>query len=99
MGMVKALAFASLALLAGTLGGCKDITKDAQGLAERACACHDKACADRVVDDLVDLFKSNPHAASDEAKMQEAGKKLGTCAVTAGASVDEITAKLKPFTE
>jgi hypothetical protein len=95
--MLKALCFASMAVLAVAAAGCKDITKDAQVLADRACACKDKACADQVIDDLANLFKDNKHAASDEAKMQEAGKKIGQCAIAAGANIDDMLAKLKPY--
>ena len=94
--MLKALCFVSLAALGLGATGCKDITKDAEALAERACACKDKACADKVIDDLATLLQDNKHAGVDEERVKAAGAKIGTCAMAAGADSAEMAAKIKP---
>ena len=95
--MLKALCFVSLTVLSLSATGCKDITKDAEALADRACACKEKACADKVVDDLVDLLKNNKHAGGDEARVEKAGERIGMCAVQAGADANDLVAKMKQF--
>jgi hypothetical protein len=97
MAMLRALCFASLTVLSLSAAGCKDITNDAEAIADRACACKDKTCSDKAIDDLVDLFKNNKHAASDEARMTKVGKRIGQCAITAGTTADDLLAKLKPY--
>jgi len=77
--------------------GPANITKDTEALADRACACKNKACADKVIDDLVDLLKHNKQAAGDESRVQKAGERIGTCAVQAGADANQMVAKMKQF--
>ncbi len=100
--MLKALCFVSLAALGLAGTGCKDITKDAEALADRACACrdkHDKACADKVIEDLAALLQENKHASVDEDRVKAAGAKIGTCAIEAGVDSQEMDAKVKPAAE
>jgi hypothetical protein len=75
--------------------GCSDASKQLEALADRACACKDKACADKVVDDLVAFAKDNKNARGDEAKAKAAGERLGKCVITAGADPSEFMTKMK----
>jgi hypothetical protein len=74
--------------------GCSDVSKQLEGLADRACACKDKACADKVIDDLVTFMKDNKNARGDEEKAKAAGQRLGMCVVTAGADPSEFMKKM-----
>jgi hypothetical protein len=85
-------------LLVGLLAftGCsKDVTKDIENLADRACACKDAACADKVVDELVELAEKNKDAKGDESRANAAARKLGECVVKAGIDLDKFQAKMK----
>ncbi len=76
--------------------GCgKDVTKDIEALADRACACKDAACADKVVDDLLTLAQNNKKAKGDSDKTNAAAKKLGECAIKAGIDPEKFVAKMK----
>jgi len=75
--------------------GCSDASKKLEGLADRACACKDKACADKVIDDLVSFMKENKNARGDEEKAKAAGQRLGQCVITAGADPTEFMTKMK----
>jgi hypothetical protein len=74
--------------------GCSDASKDVEKLADRACACKDKACADKVVDDLVTFVKANKNARGDEEKAKKAAERLATCAITAGSDPSALVEKL-----
>ncbi len=75
--------------------GCTDASKKLDELADRACACKDKACADKVIDDLVSFMKDNKNARGDEDKAKAAGQRLGQCVITAGADPSEFMTKMK----
>jgi hypothetical protein len=75
--------------------GCSDASKDIEKLADRACACTDKACADKVIDDLVTFAKENKNARGDEKKATEAAGRLATCAIKAGADPSAMVTKMK----
>ena len=75
--------------------GCHDASKDIEKLADRACACKDKACADKVIDDLVDFAKNNKNARGDENKAKEYAERLGTCAIKAGVDPQGLIDKMK----
>jgi hypothetical protein len=69
-------------LLLGTVlaAGCaKDVTKELEEFADRACACKDKACGKAVVDDLLKLADDNKNVKGDEAKSAAAARKMGEC--------------------
>lgn len=74
--------------------GCsKDVTKDIEGLADRACACADKkdtACGKGVLADLVKLTEAT-NVKGDERKSAEAAKRLGECLERSGVSGLEIS--------
>lgn len=76
--------------------GCsKDITKDIENLADRACACKDAPCAEKVVDDLLALADKNRKARGDEDKAQAAARRLGECVIKAGMDPDKFMAQMK----
>jgi hypothetical protein len=75
--------------------GCSDASKDVEKLADRACACKDKACAEKVIDDLVTFAKENKNARGDEKKATEAAQHLATCAIKAGADPSAMVEKMQ----
>jgi hypothetical protein len=83
----------SLACLVGA--GCSDASKQVESLADRACACKDKACADKVVDELVAFMKDNKNARGDQEKAKVAAQRLGQCVITAGVDPTEFMTKIK----
>ncbi len=91
--MLRIAILASLVLAAACSK--KDITADVEALAERACACTDAACADKVVDDLLALAEANKNPGGDQKRTSAAGQKLGGCAVKAGVDPKALVAKLK----
>jgi hypothetical protein len=76
--------------------GCRDLTKDVEKLADRVCACKDKACADPLVEEFLRFIKEHKNDRGDEERARAAGKRFGECAVNAGvdakAFVDRIQA-------
>jgi hypothetical protein len=87
-------AFLLLAFL-GVAGCGKDITKDMEALADKACACTDKDCATKVLDDLVKLGSDNSNARGDQEKLAKAAQKFGECVVKAGVPPQELLEKMK----
>ena len=77
------------------VAGCSDASKEVDKLADKACACKDKECAEKVVDDLVAFAKDNKDARGDVKKAAEAAQRLATCAIKAGADPTAMVAKLK----
>ena len=75
--------------------GCTDASKKVEELADQACACKDKACADKVIDDLVSFAKDNKNARGDEKKAAAAAERLATCAIKAGADPMTMVNKMK----
>lgn len=75
--------------------GCRDVSKDIEALADRACACTDKVCAEKVVDDLVTFAKTHKNAKGDEDRAAKAAAKMMKCAVAAGADAVVLAAKMK----
>jgi len=75
--------------------GCSDASKKVEELADRACACKDKACADKVIDDFVEFAKENKNARGDEKKAGEAAERLLSCVVKAGADPTALADKMR----
>lgn len=75
--------------------GCGDASKHIEALADRACACADKACVETVVDDLVAFAKEHKTARGDEARAAKAAERMMRCAIKAGADANGLMAKLK----
>jgi hypothetical protein len=79
--------------------GCHDAAKDIEKLADRACACKDKACAEKVVDDFAEFAKANKNAKGDEEKAAKEFGRLMECATKAGADMGTMMSKLKDLGE
>ncbi|HEY0254631.1 MAG TPA: hypothetical protein VGC41_24055 [Kofleriaceae bacterium] len=75
--------------------GCGDASKKVEELADRACACKDKACADGVIDDFVTWAKENKNARGDQKKAEAAVQKMMSCAMKAGGDPSSMLDKLK----
>lgn len=87
----------ALLFVAGlSLFGCKDATKEIENLADRACACKDAECGNKV---LADLGKFDKNARGDEKRAQVAGEKLAKCLLEAGVSPDELVKTLQSLAE
>jgi hypothetical protein len=76
------------------VAGCaKDVTKDIEGLADRACKCaktKDTACGKAVLDDMVKLAEDR-NVKGDERKAADAAKRLGECLQKSGITGAEIS--------
>ncbi|MBS1120244.1 MAG: hypothetical protein H6Q90_2472 [Deltaproteobacteria bacterium] len=81
------------------LAGCaKDVTKDIEDLADRACACADKkdvACGEAVVTDLVKLAQANKNAKGDESKAAAAARRMGDCLLKTGMDPQKLATELQ----
>ncbi len=88
-------------LLLGSLvlvGCAKDVTKDIEDLADRACACAEKkdaACGEAVVGDLVKLAESNKNAKGDESKAAAAARRMGECLINSGMEPQKLMTALE----
>ena len=79
-----------------TAAGCsKDVTKDVENLADRACACKQADCARKVIADFVSLAENNKNATGDEDKAQAAARRMGTCVISAGMPAEEVLASMR----
>src|SRR5688572_30285079 len=79
--------------IAFAFGCAKDVTKDLEDLATRACACAEKkdaACGKAVLDEMVKLGETK-NVKGDERKAAEAARRLGECLMASGVSSTEIS--------
>jgi hypothetical protein len=54
-------------------------------IVDRACACKDRACAEKATDDFVAMLRANRYVqGGDEQKANALGQRFGQCAVAAG---------------
>ena len=84
----------ALAILAGP-AGCHDASKDLEGMVEQCTKCKDKACADKVVDDLVTYIKANPNPRGNEQNAAAQFAALTKCATDKGVDVNTLLTKTK----
>lgn len=61
-----------------------DANRRLDALADRACDCKTPACAEGVVNEVVQYINSHPAARGNEQAAKRAGERLGKCAVEAG---------------
>lgn len=84
-----------LLLLGIMLVGCaKDVTKELEGLADRACACadnNDVACGKTVLAEFVKMGQGSRNVKADEAKSAAAAKRFGECLLRAGVTSVELS--------
>ncbi len=80
--------------------GCgKDVTADVEKLADRACACTDATCAQKVVDELVTLMKGNKDARGDQKRAEKAATRLGGCVIKAGVDPTKFMEQIQAVTK
>ena len=84
---IKAIIFG---LVVAASAGCHDASKDIEKFADRACACKDAACSDKVLDDFAAWAKDNKNARGDQDKAAKAASRLGECVVKAGSSLEKV---------
>ena len=79
------------------LTGCKNPTKEFQGLADEACACteNDAACGQKVMSDIVSFAEHNKMSDGDQSKMIDAGKRINDCLLQTGVGPKAVTAALE----
>ena len=81
-----------LAIGVAIAAGCsKDITRDFEQFADRACACKDAACANTVLTQFAQFAKdAEGHAHNDEARTDAAARRMASCAMKAGVSAKDL---------
>jgi len=84
--------FLLLAIGVAIAAGCsKDITRDFEQFADRACACRDAACANAVLTEFARFAKdAEGHAHNDEARTNAAAERMAKCAMKAGVSAQDL---------
>jgi hypothetical protein len=81
-------------LVLGLGVGC-DASKDIEKMADKACACKDKDCAKKSVEEFVSWVNSHKDARGDEKKAENETKRLLECAQKAGLSQTDLAEVLK----
>ncbi len=77
------------------LVGCADASKQIEKLADRACACTDATCAEKVLDDFVEFAKANPAMSGDQDNAIKQAKRLSECSTKAGVPIATLMDKMK----
>lgn len=77
--------------------GCTDASKDLAKLADQCtkCGSGDKACAEKVIDELVTYVKAHPDPVGNEQNASDQLKALTTCAQAHGVDGNELISKTK----
>jgi hypothetical protein len=86
------LVFAAAALVASA--GCHDASKDIEKFADRACACKDAACGEKVLNDFATWAKNNKEARGDQDKAMKAAERIGKCTIEAGVPLEKLQSAL-----
>ncbi len=86
-----AIWFAAFALVLG----CRDASKDIEVFADRACACADAVCVERVVDDFVAFAKKHKSAKGNETKAAKAAERMMQCATKARVEARVLAEKIR----
>jgi hypothetical protein len=74
--------------------GC-DASKEIEKMADKTCACKDKDCAKKSVEDFVSWVNSHKDARGDEKKAENETKRLLECAQKAGMTQADLGEVLK----
>ena len=72
-----------------------DGSKNIELLANRACACKDATCAQKVLDDLVAFAKANPNMRADKDNAFKQIQRLDACVASAGITPEKLTETMK----
>ena len=77
--------------------GCTDASKDLAKLADKCtkCGSGDKACAEKVIDELVSYVKAHPDPVGNEQNASDQLKALTTCAQAHGMDGNDLISKTK----
>jgi hypothetical protein len=84
-----------LALAIAGFAGCHDASKDLEVMVKHCNECKDKACAEKVIDDLVTYIKANPSPRGNEQNAAEQFTALTKCAIDKGVDVNTLLTKTK----
>ncbi len=86
-----------IALLLLLVVGCHDAAKDLEKLNAECAACGsgDKACAAKVIDELVTYVKAHPDPVGNEQNASDQLKALTDCAQKRGMDGNELISKTK----
>lgn len=90
---MKALKLVFAAALFASVG-CHDASKDIEKFADRACACKDAACGEKVINDFAAWAKDNKEARGDQEKAMKAAERIGKCTIEAGVSLEKLQAAM-----
>jgi hypothetical protein len=91
---MKALKLVFAAALVASVG-CHDASKDIEKFADRACACKDAACGEKVINDFAAWAKENKEARGDQEKAMKAAERIGKCTIEAGVSMEKLSAAMQ----
>lgn len=87
---MKALKLVFAAALVAASVGCHDASKDIEKFADRACACKDAACGEKVINDFAAWAKDNKDARGDKERAMKAAERIGKCSIEAGVSLEKL---------
>ena len=90
---MKALKLVFAAALVASVG-CHDASKDIEKFADRACACKDAACGEKVINEFATWAKNNKEARGDQEKAMKAAERIGKCTIEAGVSLEKLQAAM-----
>ena len=93
--MKKLLQFTLALTLTSFAAGCHDASKDIEKFADRACACKDAGCAEKVINEFADWAKKNKDARGDQDRAAKAAERIGNCVIQAGMSLDKLQDAMK----
>jgi hypothetical protein len=68
--------------------GCGDDRKDIEVFADRACACHDRACAEKLIAEVATWMKS--HKLVNDDRDMKAAQRIGKCTIDAGLPLEKL---------
>ena len=85
----KLLVAASLCFVSVT--GCSDASKEIEKFADRACACKDAACAEKVAEDFGAWAKKNKDASGDADKAAKSAEKMAKCMIEKGMDPSKLS--------
>jgi hypothetical protein len=68
--------------------GCGDDRKDIEVFADRACACHDRACAETLIAEFATWTTS--HKLVHDDRDMKAAQRIGKCTIDAGLPLEKL---------
>jgi hypothetical protein len=92
---MKAIKLVVAAALILATGACHDASKDIEKFADRACACKDAACGEKVINEFAAWAKENKEARGDQDRAMKAAERIGKCTIEAGVSMEKLSAAMQ----